>query len=208
MRRTFAIAILGTSGLLMAGCGSSTTATPAASSAAPAASTSTSATTSATTSSSSSAASGSVSPELATWASSFCTAAAPYATYVKLPPPDYSSPASTKTTLAAFYRQFADIMAKTATALGPVGPPPGGDSPQFTSGAVDGLTSTDTMAKAQAAEVDAVNPADEAALAPLVANFAQIIKQMPSSSSTLGKAPSPAVVQALSAAPECKALNG
>ena len=207
MRRTAAIVIIATSGLLMAGCGSSNNATPAASSSAakPSSSAAASTSSSATTSSSASAAAGSVSPAGAAWASKFCTGAAPLAGFKTLSlKGDTSTPEAAVAFVGTLARSIADIFTATATGVAQAGPPPAGT----TSGGVNALNASATKYQAVAAAASSVDVTDAAAVAALVKQSDDATAGISGAFDLLDNDLPADVKAAISAAPECKVLNG
>ncbi|UZJ24456.1 hypothetical protein RHODO2019_15130 [Rhodococcus antarcticus] len=201
MRRTAALTV--SLALLLAGCSSGNAADPAPTSTS---STATSASAAASSGGTSSAAATAVPADLATWASAFCTAAAPLTTLGSLPTPDTSSPAAAKTSLTAFYRQGAAVFTEAATALSTVGPPPVGGDSQLTQGAVDALSGSATRFQGLATAAEAADPSDAAAIGGLVSGFSDAIAALQASFASLNQGQSPEVSAAITAAPECAAL--
>lgn len=201
MRRTAALTV--SLALLVAGCTSGGGADPApASPSSAAASPSAAASSGGTTT----AAATDVPADLATWASAFCTAAAPLTTLGALPTPDTSSPTSVKTSLTAFYRQGAAVFTTTATALSTVGPPPVGGNSQLTQGAVDALSGSATRFQGLATAAEAADPSNAAAIGALVSGFSDAVAALRASFASLNRDQSPEVSAAITAAPECSAL--
>ena len=198
MRRNAAIAIIATSGLLLAGCGSSNNAAPAASSSA-AASTSSSASTSA----SSSAASGS--GAAAAWATKFCTGAAPLAGFKTLNTKgDTSTPEAAVASLGALYKSVADIFTAVATGVVQAGPPPSGS----TSGGVNALNASATKFQGLSTAALATDPTNSAAMTALTQGSTDALAGFTGAFDLLDNDLPADVKAAISAAPECKALGG
>ena len=198
MRRTIAIAILSTSGLLMAGCGSSNSAAPAASSSA-AASTSTSASSSST----ASAGAGSASPAAAEWAAKFCTGAAPLVGLKTLNTKgDTTTPEAAVASLGALFRNVADIFTAVATGVTQAGPPPAGT----TSGGVNALNATATKFQGLATTASTTDPTNAAAVGALVQGSTDAFANLSGAFDLLDNDLPADVKAAITAAPECKAL--
>ena len=201
MRRTAAIAITATVGLLLAGCGSSGTASSAASSSSPA-STSSSASTSASSSSSSSAASGS--GAAATWAAKFCTGAAPLTGFKTLNTKgDTSTPEAAVASLGALYKSVADIFTAVATGVVQAGPPPAGS----TSGGVNALNASATKFQGLSTAALATDPTNATAMAALTQGSTDALAGFTGAFDLLDNDLPADVKAAISAAPECKALG-
>lgn len=205
MRRTTAIAVTASIGLLLAGCGSSTSASPAASSssAKPSSSSATSTSASASSSSSSSAASGGA--EAATWAAKFCMGAAPLAGLNALNTKgDTSTAQAAIASLGALYTGFADIFTATATGVTQAGPPPSGS----TSGAVNALNASATKFQGAAAAALATDPTDATAVSALEQGAKDAFTGTTSAFDLLDNDLPADVKAAIGVAPECKVLAG
>lgn len=200
MRRTAAIAITATVGLLLAGCGSSDTASSAASSSSPASTSSSASTTSS--SSSSSAASGS--GAAATWAAKFCTGAAPLTGFKTLNTKgDTSTPEAAVASLGALYKSVADIFTAVATGVVQAGPPPAGS----TSGGVNALNASATKFQGLSTAALATDPTNATAMAALTQGSTDALAGFTGAFDLLDNDLPADVKAAISAAPECKALG-
>ena len=199
MRRTIAIAIIATSRLLMAGCGSSNSATPAASSSAAKPSSSSAA------ASTSGSASGSVSPAAAEWAAKFCTGAAPLVGLKNLDTKgDTSTPEAAVASLGALFRSVADIFTAVATGVTQAGPPPAGT----TSGGVNALNASATKFQGLATTASTTDPTNAAAVTALVQGSTDAFSNIKGAFDLLDNDLPADVKAALTVAPECKALGG
>ena len=205
MRRTAAIAITASIGLLLAGCGSSNNAAPAGISSAKPSSSSTAASTlsSAAASSSGSDAPASANRSLAAWSSAFCTAVVPLTTLNKLPDPDTSTPAAAKTSFVALLTQVSVVLGQVVAGFDTVGPPPGGGS---VSAAGDSLKSSAITLRDLTATLSATDAADSAALGSVITKAGDELSALKGTLTTLGKSLSAEVKAGLSAAPECAPL--
>ena len=211
MRRTAAIALTASIGLLLAGCGSSNSASPAASSssAKPSSSSAASSSTAASTSSSAAASSsGSDAPAsanlgLAAWSSAFCTALVPLTNLNKLPDPDTSTPAAAKTSFVSLFTQVSVVLGQVVAGFDTVGPPPGGGS---VTAAADTLNGSAVTLRDLTATLSATDAADSAALSSVITKAGDELSALKGTLTTLGKSLSAEVKAGLSAAPECAPL--
>lgn len=204
MRRTAVIAIFATSGLLLAGCGSSNTASPATSSSSAAIS-STAASTSSSAAASSSAgdAPASANLGLAAWSSAFCTALVPLTNLSKLPDPDTSTPAAAKASFVSLFTQVSVVLGQVVAGFDTVGPPPGGGS---VTAAADTLNSSALTLRDLTATLSATDAADSAALGSVITKAGDELSGLKGTLTTLGKSLPAEVKAGLNAAPECAPL--